>query len=145
MPRVRLSLFGLAILATASCGTAQPAPAARPIASVTSPDVEKMAAQLIAKGIQGNGGAAAPKITLLEEKSRKYEVHEITTHPLHHRSTFHLVRYFMAPEEWILQRFTQNGDGTRTYVFRRLVQGPSLDANPLKPTRTLKAPAPEKK
>lgn len=133
----RLPALGL-LAAFGACGTVQPAaPASKPISSVTSPDVEKLTRELAAKGIQGGTVQAVPTITFVEEKKRKYEVHELRSHPLHHRSTFNLVRYFMAPEEWLLVKFTQNRDGSRTYVFRRLVSGPSLDADPLKPPTRL--------
>lgn len=127
MQRALLCAAAAALLA--SCGSVTP-PAGGSIASASSQDPDKQAAELASKGVVN---ADPPKVRIENKDNRKFEVHEVTIDPRKSQGTFVLCRYFMAMDEWIFQSMKENGNGTRTYVFRRLVQGPSIEVDPLKP------------
>ena len=79
-------------------------------------------------------GAPLASVQSVMQNDRKFELHTLVVDPLKQESNFQLVRYFLAPEEWSLRKLTYNQDGTRTYIFQRIVpKGPRIEADPLKP------------
>lgn len=128
LPMHRAFLLAAAAALLASCGSVTPSSGGG-IASASAQNPEEQAAELAAKGIAGE----PPKVKIEQKDNRKYEIHTVTVDPRRSQGTFVLCRYFMAMDEWILQAMTENSNGTRTYVFRRLVQGPNIEVDPLKP------------
>ena len=85
--------------------------------------------------IQGQTkGAPAATVRTVTQNDRDFELHTLQVDPVKQGSNFQLVRYFLAPEEWSLRKLTYNRDGTRTYIFQRIVaKGPRIEGDPLKP------------
>jgi hypothetical protein len=129
----RMSRFAPLLLALAACGSVQPGYDTQPIASAGAVDPKKQAADLAGLGIKSDAGVA-PKIKRAKESDKEFEIHELTVNPRKSADNFNLVRYMLHPEDWILTKLTYHSNGTRTYVFRRIVtKGPRVEVDPLKP------------
>ena len=113
----RIMLLG-SILALSACGGS---PSVQPLEPTVHSGTPVNRGDLDAI-IQGQTQGAPPAtVKTLSQNDRKFELHTLEVDPMKNGSNFQLVRYFLAPEEWSLRKLTYNPDGTRTYIFQRIV------------------------
>lgn len=126
----RYAFLGIVLTLGACAGS----PSVQPLQPTTHSGTPTTAVNLDAVIRSQTQGAPLASVHSVTQNDRKFELHTLIVDPMKQESNFQLVRYFLTPEEWSLRKLTYNQDGTRTYIFQRIVpKGPRIEANPLKP------------